>query len=404
MIRLILYEFQKHFCKRSLLVILLLLSMVDLLKIQSEYQSYSFLNDGKESGSWHTVYWELYSEYSGKITLEKIDKLLSVYEPLAEATADLTASTEMDNPDTMTGNLYSDCNLLKKYYVDPMRYFYEYKSAANQVAQKAKENTVIYGERGQTYEVRKNSRIYHLYADRQIPFFAYREMYNYYLNYDFSTVLILLLCLYAIVGVFNCERETQMDLLILTAKNGGRKTTATKIIAVSFFAIAVSLWFSICDYVGFAISFETTEGFQLPVFALSSFAGASVNVSLLQYSVLSAAVRAAGVWEIGLLMLLISMCWKNILVPFATDFSVCLILIITGTASAYSGSVWLKCFNPYSLLANRILFGKTEFLNLLGYPVLSYTAAIVCTLVLGLAFAAVILLLSAQNCYHGRKR
>ena len=38
----------------------------------------------------------------------------------------MTASTATDDPNTMTGNLYSDRNLLDKYYVTPMQYFYEY--------------------------------------------------------------------------------------------------------------------------------------------------------------------------------------------------------------------------------------------------------------------------------------
>lgn len=42
--------------------------------------------------------------------------------------------------------------------------------------------------------------------------FAYQEMCNYYLNYDFSIVLTLMLCLYGIIGTFVSEREPQMDI------------------------------------------------------------------------------------------------------------------------------------------------------------------------------------------------
>lgn len=64
------------------------------------------------------------------------------------------------------------------------------------------------------YEARKNSVIYNLYSERSIPSFAYQEMYNYYLNYDFSTIFVLLLCLYGIVSTFVCEKETQMEMLL----------------------------------------------------------------------------------------------------------------------------------------------------------------------------------------------
>uniref|UniRef100_UPI00266FCAC3 hypothetical protein n=1 Tax=uncultured Duncaniella sp. TaxID=2768039 RepID=UPI00266FCAC3 len=38
-----------------------------------------------------------YEDYRGEITAEKINHLLSVYQPLADATADMTASTAKDN-------------------------------------------------------------------------------------------------------------------------------------------------------------------------------------------------------------------------------------------------------------------------------------------------------------------
>ena len=79
-----------------------------------------------------------------------------------------------------------------------MEYFYHYRACAYRAAERAKENAAIYGEQGLTYEMRKNALIYHLYSDRSIQAFAYREMYNYYLNYDFSGILVLFLCLYGL--------------------------------------------------------------------------------------------------------------------------------------------------------------------------------------------------------------
>ena len=88
----------------------------------------------------------------GEITTDKINNLLSLYQPLADATADMTASTDTDDPNTMTGNIYSDENILEKYYVQPMEYFYNYRTYASEVAKKAKENAAFYKEQGQTYD------------------------------------------------------------------------------------------------------------------------------------------------------------------------------------------------------------------------------------------------------------
>lgn len=403
MIRLIRYEFYKLFCKRSILAVLILFGIINLWKINGEFRSYSYLADGNDSHSWNSVYWHLYDEFSGEITNEKINTLLAIYQPLQDATADMTASTATDNPDTMTGNVYSDRNLLEKYYVQPMKYFYHYSSYVAEVAEKARENVSIYKEQGQTYEARKNSVIYHLYSGRSIEDFAYQEMYNYYLHYDFSGILVLLLCLYGMIGTFVCEKETQMDMLLLTNRNGGRKTIVSKIIAVTIFVIGISLWFSFLDYIGFALSFGTIEGYNLPLYAIENFSTASVNCLLWQYAVLSAVFRAVGVWEICMAFLLVSLFWRNVLIPFVINLGAALCMVIAGAAQSHYSNVWLKVLNPYSMLSNRVLFGRTEFVGFADYPILSYQAAFGCSVLVGLTMAAVMMVCSSQN-YHCRER
>lgn len=404
MIRLIQYEFIKQFCKRSIMVFLVVFSVANLFKIYGEYKSYSHLTNGSGEQSWHTVHWQLYKEYKGEITPEKIDQLLAVYQPLAEATADMTASTATDDPNTMTGNTYSDRNLLERYFVKPMRYFYEYGGQAGQVADRTRRNAALYAELGAIYQQRESGAIYNLYAGRSIPSFAYREMCNYYLNYDFSIVLTLLLCLYGIIGTFVSEKETQMDILLLVSPNGGRKTTLAKILAATIFLFLVSLWFSLLDLIGFAASFQTFEGLNLPIYAIPTFAEASVSISIFQYVLLSAALKCVGVWVIGMICLLVSMFWKNALLPFVINFALCTAMIISGAACAYSNFFWAKVLNPYSLLANRVLLGKTEFVNIGGFPILIWQAAVWITAIAGFAIAAAIYFLSAENCHRCVRR
>lgn len=119
--RLIRYEFVKLFCRRSVLVLFALFSVVNLVKIYSEWDAYSFLADGSGERSWRTVHWNLYDQYRGPITPEKVQQLLAMWQPLAQATADMTANTATDDANSLTGNLYSDRNLLEKYFVDPMQ-------------------------------------------------------------------------------------------------------------------------------------------------------------------------------------------------------------------------------------------------------------------------------------------
>lgn len=397
--RLVRYELIKLCFKRVFLLAVCIFSIIDLVKIQDVYQSYSYLTNEAKEGSWNTVYWDFYPQFSGEITSEKIDNLLSLYLPLEEETADLTASTATDVPDTFTGNIYSDRNLLDKYYVKPMNYFFNYQRSALEVSAQAKENSAFYTALGNTYEARKNAIIYHLFSTREISEFEYTEMYNYYLNYDFSSVLVLLLCLYGIVTVFVNENETQMSLLLITSRNGGAKTCAAKIIATSIFILGISLWFSMLDFIGFSISFHTFEGGNLPIYAISNFELASINVSLSQYALISAAVRGIGFWTLGMVMLWISMFWKTALIPFILNLSITIGLILLGASSEFYNSAWEKVWNPYTLLANRILFRKTEFINLFEFPILSYQVAICISAIIGILFMTMIFVTYSRNQY-----
>lgn len=398
--RLIRYELSKLCFRRAVLLTILVFSMLNLSKIRNVYQSYSYLANGTGEQSWNTVYWQLYPQLSGIITGDKIERLMKRYRPLEEATADLTASTALDNPDTMTGNLYSDRNLLDKYYVRPMKYFYNYKKTAAQIAERAKSNSIQFQSIGNQFEGRKNAVIYHRFAQREIPAFGYTEMYNYLVNYDFSTVLMILLCLYAVTTVFVREKETQMNLLLLTSPGGGYMTCAAKLIAVSVFSVGIAIWFSLLDFIGFCLAFHTGEGGDLPIYAINNFANSPLNITLFQYVLLSAAVRALGMWSFCMGMLAFSMKWKTALFPFAINLSVLLALIFQGASSQFYSNIWEKIWNPYVLLVNRTLFANTEFINCLGYPVLGYQAALILSVLAGFLLGGIILRCYTRNQHH----
>ena len=402
--RLIWYEFAKLFCRRSVLVLFALFSAVNLVKIYGEWDTYSFLADGSGERSWHAVYWRLYDQYQGPITPEKVQQLLATWQPLAQATADMTANTATDDADSLTGNLYSDRNLLEKYFVDPMQYCYEYGGRAASVAEKARQNAEAAAQAGALYQQRESAALYQIYADRTVPDFSYSEMANYYLNYDFSLVLVLLLGLYGVAGTFATERETQMDLLLLTNPNGGSRTVLAKLVAASGFLLLVTAWFSLLDLAGFAAAFGTFEGLGLPVYAIPSFAEAPVNLSVLQAALLAAALRGAGLWAVGMLWLAVSLRCRNALAPLVANFALTAALVVGGASVAYSHLVWAKALDPYSLLASRPLLAQTEFLDIGGFPVLSWQAALAFSLAMGLVAAVAIYLFSPRNTCCSRRR
>ncbi|TCO72165.1 ABC transporter permease [Marinisporobacter balticus] len=396
MVNLIKYELKKHFLKRSILIAILIFSVINFIKIHSIYQENSYIAEST-SPIWHEVYWKLYDQFSGVITQEKIEELLSIYRPLEQKTADLTASTRTDDPNTYTGNVYSDYYLLTRYYVQPMEYAYMYQFAANDIVGTAQNNMIFYDEIGNKYKYRENQMIAKLFANRSITDLSYTEMYQYYLEYDFSSLLVLLICLYGLVGVFVSEKEADMDTLLLTTVSGGRKTVLAKIIASMLFIFVVCLWFWLLDFVGFSIIFGSLEGAALPIYTLKSFENACINLSMSQYAIVSAVIKTGGMMVLGEIFLLISSASKNAMLPFSANLVVTGIAILHKEIMEGSGYILAKIANPFILVANSELFRQTEFVNFLGIPVQSYVGALGLGILMGIVFLFLLLFTGRKN-------
>lgn len=400
MLKLIQYEIKKLFFKKSILAALIVFTVINAAKIFGVYENKSLFAD-KSTEKWSGIYWELYKDYSGEITLDKVDALLEIYRPLEKQTAELTASTAQDNPDMLTGNVYSDYYLLNWLYVNPMEYFYMYPSEAAAIRQNAFENMSFFSNIGNDYEYRKNAAIQTIFSGRKIPEFAYTEMYQYYIYYDFSLLLILFLSLYGIINVFVIEKETEMNHILLTTVCGGNKTITAKLISTFIYIASVTSWFLLLDFICFGIAFRSFEGGSMPVYAIQSFVGSSVLVTLNQYAILSGCYKFAGILFFSTLFLLVSNFFKNGLLPFIINLLLAFLFILAGESSMGSGYILSKTMNPFMLLINRELFSKTEFINIFGQPVISYLAAIIFCGGLGILLVILIYLLSEANTAGG---
>ena len=403
MTRLIYFECKKHYFKLPIFISILILSIINLIQIHNIYRQNSLLSPEYSDASWDQLYWELYQNFAGPITTEKIENLMEIYSPLEKKTADLTASRRIDNPDTYTGNVYSDQLFLKWCFLQPMEYRYHYQEYGKEVVRAAIENMELYKSLDNHYEYRKNISIANLFNGRQIGDFSYTELYQFYLHYDFSVILLLFIILYGLIGVFVSEKESGMNLVLSTVKCGGFATVAAKLFSAALFTVAVSLWFLILDFLGFWIAFGTLEGSNAPLYAVNNFANASVSINLWQYSALSAIVKLLGLWVISLLFLCISRFFQNTLLPFLFGCVATIILFYVNFLFQDSSCVWAKILNPFTLLVCRELFGKTEYVCLFGFPVLSYIAAIAAAL-LWIGILTLLLFISHRKSVVSNKR
>lgn len=405
MVRLIRFEYRKHFIKPSILLAVLIFSVVSIVKIYGVYAENSMFARGLDAeGSMRIkqLYWEMYGEFAGDITLEKIERLLAIYRPLEAQTADMTASTATDNPDTYTGNIYHDYFFFDRCFVRPMEHAYTYRSYANQVVSAAQENMAFYQAAGNPYEYRKNAAIARCFAGRRVGEFAFTEMYRDYLHYDFSSFLALLICLYGLVGVFVSEKEIEMDALLLTTRRGGSKTVAAKLLSSALFVTGVCAWFWLLDFLAFGVIFGSFEGATAPLYAVKNFSDTALNLTLGQYALLSGFVKTAGMLVLGMGVLLLSSLFKNALFPFAFSLSGAFGLIYRQTAFMGSARIWEKALNPFALMVNRDLFRKAEFANLCGFPIPSYAAALLSAALWSLLLAVILMATIRKSTVAGK--
>lgn len=401
MVSLLLFELRKHFMKKPLIIAIVCFSLLNVAKISSEYHEKSLLSP-ETNLKWHDLYWgDFYEQFSGVMTDQKIETLMSIYQPLEKKTADKTASTDSDNPNTYTGNLYNDHLFFKWNFVDPMEYSYLYKQYANDVVHKANENLTFFEAMGNDYEYEKNRIILDRFQGRSIDSFSYTEMFQYYIHYDFSAFLVILICLYALMSVFIIEKETDMDILLVTTQAGGQATTFVKILSTTLFVCAVSFWFGCIDFISFAHFFGSLEAISLPIYAIENFANTSLNLSLGEYALLSLIVKTIGFLVVSYFCLFISLFFRNALLPFIICLFFMLGFIYFQEAFMGSERIILKVVNPFNLLIHRELFRGTEFVNIFGFPVLSYTAAIFLAFVYGgISLMAIFLFQNKNTVYR----
>lgn len=395
---LIYYEMKKAFLRWPLLVVMIVFSIINLVKISSLYHSEALLTmDASMESAWE----ELYEEYQGQITTQKAQSCVNLYQQLDDALADRTIN--LFTEDSLTGNLRLDWFLIKKGIYEPMKYLYTYHSMAEEITKRAEENEILFDEVGNSYESRKNHTIGLLYRGRSVESFYAVSGYQFYFYYDFSVILTTLVVLYGLSQVFSRDKECAMDLLLLTNKKGGKTTIWAKIIASSLFLIFASLWFSLVDYVGFSFTFHMGKAGTLPIYAVESLATASVNMNLNQYLLVCLLSRILGFWVFGMIFLLICELSSNALISFVGSSILFLGAVLAGINWSYSENTALKVWNPYSLLTNRILFGKTEFVNVLGVPVLSWMAAIIFAVFMGGAALLLVLRFGRKSRFRREK-
>ncbi len=360
--RLVGYELRKAFLSPWVLLFLGLLLLLNSWKLREEYESKL-----QHITPYEEVYEDFYSRWKGPITPENIAQLMELYGPLEAKLEEGTLNTLPDE-NTYTGSQLTDYYFFSTSFFAEMQYDYLYQNTAIRIGERAESLEKLYSTLGNPYEVKKNEAVAETFQGRIISQFSDTHWVEVWLNHDYSAMLVLLLCIFGLCSVFVTERETQMYMLQRTTKLGGGFTVAAKLLASGLFVFVVSGLFFAQDSLLLLLFSGHPEALESPVYAIRYLETTPLRMTVGQFLLWATAVKTLGILGCAACFLLLSCLCKRVLTAFVAGFGCTLAL--TMLQELCRSRYGLKWFNPMELVLCRELVAQTEFVKLLGQPVL----------------------------------
>ena len=379
--RLFKYELKKNILRISVLLLLLALVLVNAYK---QYETAKFLG---ESGIATGVQYKsdlgrpMYEAFKGELSTEKLEKIKSYHDKMGELihSSDFKPTNESDDR-FYSGFAMGDFNESSR-TIDRMMYAYTYPNLMIELKERANENITFYEGRSD-YEVRKNCLVAELYTGRKIKVYGNYGAFKLYFDYEFSTLVIIVMLIYAFATSFTNEKATGTDRIIRSCHRGESVYLTKHVVMLLFIFISVVL-FTLLDVVRFCSFYDGTFINQ-PLYAIEEYKYTPFNITILGAIILSTFAKLVALSFVGELVFVISSFTRNSGLAIALSFASAGAVILI---SEHIPSV----FSPLSLVNAESWLKDPQFINILGHPALS--------LFVQLAFAVVLTIALAIICY-----
>lgn len=349
-LRLIAFEWRKNFLSPWLLIFTAVLLLLNGWKLTEEYNKKT-----EEFSSIDHIYEDFYTQWSGPITAEKIESLMSVYGPLE----DFGSLSFVPGSGSYADTESKDHRFIFSNFYNEMKYDYLYVNQAIEIAQHAESMTDYRPEAAVEAE---------LFRGRSIPQFADTRYLEVWLNHDYSAMLVLLLSLFGLCTVFVTERESQMYMLQRTARNGGAATAGAKLAASVLYMILLSLLFFGEDFLILQLLSGHWEALSSPVYAIRALEVTPLRITIGSFVLWAGVVRTLGILGCGWMMLLASCLMKRVLTAFGGGLAAVMVMVVL--QENCRPHVGLKWFDPVELVMVREIISDTDFITIFGQPVL----------------------------------
>ena len=389
--KIIFYEIRKNFFTMPLLILLGILLILNTVVVYVQYRqagtgfSDDFTRHIATNGEWN-YYQKLHQELDGNITKEKVHFVVNDYKTYRKRVQGGDYSTEYD-PKTKTGYLFSDYSVLNTYFYEPMKYLISYRSENDSLVKQAKQNIVFFKQKGNSFEVERNTYIVEKYQDRAAMEFYDTQGWRKLLEYDYSDFMVIVMLFACMIPCFYSERKNGMENIILSTKKGRRSYVYGKYLAFYACAIFLVLIFAVCNYMLMDCLYNLPGG-GMKLYSLQEYRYTSLDISVRQFYVLVVLFKCIALCGIVTILGIISRLFSNVFTIFMVMLAMVVIgLYCSGFVHGISnGAVMAALASPFSLLQGAELYKGLSGINAAGHfvPWLSAHLAVQVLLQIGL--------------------
>ncbi|MCC8073176.1 MAG: hypothetical protein LIO62_03510 [Clostridiales bacterium] len=275
---------------------------------------------------------ELTDRFEGKLTKEKVDEITYNYNRLEELVNNNAYSAEYSES-SYTGYEYMDYNVFSKLN-DELSRIYNFADKTDEIIEKINSYADFLSDNENDYLAGKYRKTADSISSREITEIHNYTAVNEYIDYDTSSLFIILLSAFTSVITFSKDREI-VDILY-TCTYGKAKIFSAKLMMIIFSSAVITFLFRLFDLIVFK-SFIGLRGFTSPLFYLEKFEMTYFSGSVMSFSVL----ETVGVFLSVLIASMICVCVS--VITYKADFS--LLLSVTAALIIFSKGFSADDFN-----------------------------------------------------------
>ena len=298
--RLLIYELKKNVFRVSLFLLLVAFLGIDIYKIHENIRLFGSRPPYEEGG--------IFEEFKGELTLQKIQEALDYQKKMSAVIASGSFSTDTPSDEFFDGYAFGDYNNIN-YIVEIYDGLYHYPQEIEAIKARADENIAFYTGKSD-YEVNKNNLIKSLYSGRKITVFGRYNTFELYFDYEFSSLLIIVLMVFAFSAAFASEKVTGTNKIMISCGQA-RSVFWAKHLSMYLFIFVITVLFSVTDLMIFG-SVYGLEYIEQPLYAMEGYRYAPFAVTVLGAVLLSMLGKVIAFIFVGEVIMLISTFFKNI--------------------------------------------------------------------------------------------